>query len=242
VKHIKKGPQPHALIAWQKANVKIPDAEYGTHEFPTAQVKHSLLREQGWICAYTMIRVEEDSSHIEHLKPQTVCRKEGNRAETTAYNNMVACYPREHVAGDPPVPFGAIFRKSAWDAAQFISPLTAGCETAFRFRLNGQIEPVPQSNEKAKWMIKTIALHVDELKDLRRAAIEGMGLSLTSDAPVSPKQARQLLTEVCKPDAHGRFRAYCVALKHAAQEYIELIEKKAKRNRYIRAAQKRRQK
>ena len=51
MKHIKKGPQPQALIAWRTANAAIPDAQYGTHNFPTAEVQQSLLREQGWICA-----------------------------------------------------------------------------------------------------------------------------------------------------------------------------------------------
>ena len=189
-----------------------------------------------------MIRVDEHSSHIEHLKPRTVSRAKKNLAETATYDNMVACYPRAHVASDPLVAFGAIFRESVWNADQFISPLTASCETAYRFRMNGEIEPVPQSNSKAKWMISTLALDAQELKDLRRSAIEAMGLSLTSDAPVSTKQARQLLTEVCKADAQGRFRAYCMTLKHAAQEYIQVIEKKAKRKKHIRAAHKRRQK
>jgi uncharacterized protein (TIGR02646 family) len=235
-------PQPRALIVWRAANAAILDAEYGTHGFPTAEVQQSLLREQGWICAYTMIRVEAGSSHIEHFKPRTVSRAEENLTETAAYDNMVACYLRVHLASNPPVAFGAIFRKSVWDANQFISPLTATCEKAYRFRISGEIEPVPQSNGKAKWMISTLALDAEELSELRRAAIKAMGLSLTSDDPISPKQARQLLTEVCKADGERRFRPYCMALKQAAQEYIQVIEKKAKRKRHIRAAHKRRQK
>jgi uncharacterized protein (TIGR02646 family) len=242
VKQIKKGPQPEALIAWHAANAKFPDAEYGSHQFPTAEVQQALLREQGWICAYTMIRVDERCSHIEHLKPRTVSKAEQKLEETTAYDNMVACYPRIHLAGEPPVSFGAIYRKSVWEADKFISPLTAGCETAYRYRMSGEIEPAPKLNARAIWMISILALDCDELKDLRRSAIEEMGLSLAAEDPLSTKQARQLMNEVCTADRQGRFRPYCVALKHAAQEYIELIEQRAKRKKYIRDAHKRRQK
>ncbi|MBK7994613.1 MAG: hypothetical protein IPK14_14885 [Blastocatellia bacterium] len=53
-------------------------------------VHNSLIKEQGSICCYTGIRISVDSSHIEHLKPQTICV--GN--EDVEYNNLLAAYPR----------------------------------------------------------------------------------------------------------------------------------------------------
>jgi uncharacterized protein (TIGR02646 family) len=242
VKRIRKGQQPHALIRWRATNAAIPDARYGTHRFPTADVHKALIKEQGGICAYTMIRIEENSSHIEHLKPQTVSRTEGKPAETAAYDNMVACYPRVHVSGTPSVAFGAIYRGSKWDVMKFISPLTSACETAFCYRLTGKIEASPKSNGKAKWMISTLKLDAEELDELRLAAIEAMGLSLTAQDAVSLTQAKRLLDSICNIDGAGRFHPYCIAIKHAAIDYIRLVERESKRISRTRAARKRRKK
>jgi uncharacterized protein (TIGR02646 family) len=189
-----------------------------------------------------MISIDASSSHIEHLKPRTVSRAEGNLAETALYNNMVACYPREHVAGDPPVVFGVIYRQSKWDVQKFVSPLSARCETTYMFRGNGAIEPAVESDGKAKWMIDTLALDAEELTDFRCSAIEAIGVSLTSEKPVSAKQTRRILSGICKKDGQGRFYPYCVAIKHAAREYLRVIEKQAKRRKHIRASAKRRRK
>jgi uncharacterized protein (TIGR02646 family) len=230
------------LIVWQKVNAKFADAQYDRYNFPKTAVRQSLLAEQGGICAYTMIRIDDSCCHIEHLKPQKICRDEGNLAQTADYKNMVACYPKEHVAGEPLVPFGAIYRQSKWDSSKFISPLSGNCEAAFQFRMSGEVDARPASNGNAQWMIQTLGLGVRELSALRRAAIEEIGVSLVAEEPLSAREAKQLLANICDGDRQGRFRPYCVAIKHAAEEYLRLLGQKAKRNRYIRASRARRRK
>jgi uncharacterized protein (TIGR02646 family) len=239
VKHIRKRKSPRELEQWRRNNINIVDAQYGTHNFPMAAVRTSLIEEQGGICAYTMIRIEFSSSHTEHLKPQTKSREEGRLAETTDYNNMVACYPHSRVDGEPSIAFGAIYRKSTWDPVKYISPLTASCEAAFKYRPNGDIEASPKSNENAKWMIKALGLGAQELCDLRRSAIENLGLSLAADDPLSALQAKQLLQVICDPDSAGQFRPYCVAIKNAAIEYVQLLEKFRKKRKFIRQSKNR---
>ncbi|MCY2992139.1 MAG: TIGR02646 family protein [Planctomycetota bacterium] len=239
MKHIKKSAPPQQLISWAAANAGLPSLRYGHGGFPHPAVHKSLIAEQGCICAYTMIRIDESTSHVEHLKPQTVSRKEENPSETADYRNIVACYPKQHIAGDPPVKFGAIFRGEAWDPVKFLSPLNAACEARIRFGTDGKVRPWKSTDAGAKWTIGTLALDASSLTEYRRAAIEARGVSLAADEPLTRKEAQRIVAGICTRNTDGRFHPYCVAIKHAAEEYLRLIEKKAKRRNYVRASQKR---
>ena len=111
MKYIRKGARPLALRNWESSNARLPGVQYGSHGFPRADVQGALITEQGSICAYTMIRIGADSSHVEHIKPQTVSHAEGHPEETFDYHNMVACYPGSPKAGDAKVTFGAILSR-----------------------------------------------------------------------------------------------------------------------------------
>ncbi|MCA9062876.1 MAG: hypothetical protein KDA96_07450 [Planctomycetaceae bacterium] len=242
MKHVRKTKPPRPLVKWYKSNANIPDAQYGTHGFPTIAVHEALLAEQGWICAYTMIRVEDSSSHIEHLKPQTVSRNEGAVAETADYSNVVACYPREQVKGAVPISYGAIYRGSQWDEARFISPLSASCEAAYKYGVDGSISPGATALGDPQWMITILGLDSGVLVELRLASIEAFGLSLTAENPASAREARDILAAACKPDRSGRLIPYCMAIKHAAERYLQVLERNANRKKYIRDSKSRRRK
>ena len=100
MKYIRKGPRPLALRNWERSNARLPGVQYGSHGFPIADVQRALVTEQGSICAYTMIRIGIDSSHVEHLKPQALSRSEGRLEETFDYQNIVACYPSAPKPGE----------------------------------------------------------------------------------------------------------------------------------------------
>jgi len=77
MKYIRKGNPPGELEIWFK---KQPIGEDGIRINCTYKdgmrtevkeaIKKRLLRDQGWLCCYTGLRIEMESTHIEHLKPQ----------------------------------------------------------------------------------------------------------------------------------------------------------------------------
>lgn len=84
---IKKHSQPNSLIKYKKSE------KYPTYEtVPTDiknDIKHQLIDEQGYICAYCMKRIQQDdTSTIEHYIPRN--GKYGNPDEQLEYNNLLA--------------------------------------------------------------------------------------------------------------------------------------------------------
>ncbi len=232
MKYIKKGRPPAMLRKWIQANSKLPGAEYGSHKFPKEEVRKALMKEQGSICAYTMLRISNDSSHIEHLKPQSLSRSEGRLEETFDYNNMVACYPATPKPGGAKVTFGAIQREDTWDAIEFLTPLNAGCELRFCYKADGQVQPSKTKDKPAVWTIHILKLNDKKLAEMRRAAIEEWGLSLTANQPVSRTTARRVKANMSCRSRDGLLHPFCVAIAIAAEEYVRLLDKIASKRKH----------
>jgi uncharacterized protein (TIGR02646 family) len=188
-----------------------------------------------------MCRIEIDNSHVEHLKPQTISNEEGNPAETADYRNIVACYPRK-ASGAQKLNFGAIYRADRWDAALFLTPINPACERRIRFHDDGAVQPARSNDDAAVWTIKALGLADPSLTEWRRHAIEGRGLSLTAESPATRGEAARIVATICTRNGDGRFHPYCVAIKHAAEDYLSLLNKRAKKAKRARVAKKRRQK
>src|ERR1017187_10800417 len=108
MRRIIKGEEPAELRLWKEANTDTPQVlTYGN--MPKPQVKLQMLIEQGYLCAYTMQRIESvDDCHIEHVVP----RNQENQPEFTDinYNNLLACEPSDTPGHRPKrgqLPFGA---------------------------------------------------------------------------------------------------------------------------------------
>ena len=78
---------------------RIPDVTYDDNRLPKKKLKESLLKEQGYLCAYCMSRIHENSMKIEHWWPQSpdyeICNispeeKEQERLRSIDYKNMLA--------------------------------------------------------------------------------------------------------------------------------------------------------
>ena len=238
MKYIRKSSRPPELRNWERANAQLPGAHYGSHGFPSADVKRALVKEQGSICAYTMTRIDNESSHVEHLKPQAVSRDEGRLDETFNYHNMVACYPNSPKPGDPIVPYGAIHRGSSWHANNFITPLNSSCERRIRYRLDGHVLPRRSNDTKADWTINMLNLDDATLVEIRRDAIEAWGLSLTAAKPLSRAAAARVIASVARR-SQDMFPPYCVAIRDAADDYIRLLDTASARKKYSRAGKRR---
>jgi uncharacterized protein (TIGR02646 family) len=87
MRHIQKGAEPASWLAYRKT----PNATYKA----TADLRAALLHEQGFLCGYCMKRINHAdervaTTRIEHIKCQTVDRKE-DTSRSLDYNNMILC-------------------------------------------------------------------------------------------------------------------------------------------------------
>ncbi len=232
MKHVKKGSPPQELKDWVRANYNVPDAEFGTHGFPKKETKDALLKEQGNLCPYTMIPLDKSNSHIEHIKPQEESRVSKTLSETWDYNNMLACYPSNDSDAPGRHDFGSLKKDNHWDEAKFLSPLTPSCESRLRFSMDGTVCARNTGDTEATWTIALLGLQEKILEELRRATIDTLGVSATAEARLSRPQAERLIKDIQKRRSDGSFHGYCVAVEHAAKEYIALLDKQEKKRKY----------
>jgi uncharacterized protein (TIGR02646 family) len=190
-------------------------------------VKQRLLQDQGYICCYTGIRVNDARSHIEHLKPQS---RYFDRHEDIDYDNLVAAYPG---ADATQCAYGAHPKADWYDETHFVSPLSPQCEAAFRFNLKGEIQAEP-ANIAAKTTIEWLKLEDAALTEMRQQAIQ----TLLFDAPLSIKQAEELLERMFDRNKKDQFRPFCFVLKQACEEYIKRQKQAQTRKKAIRSQDK----
>lgn len=228
MKRIIKSKPPASLQRWYRRqhgiNCSFKDMPSDVKE----SVKKSLLTEQGCLCCYTGKRVDANSSHIEHLKPQALSRRDGDH-EDVDYNNMLAAYPK----GDkPPCPYGAK-KRGDWYSEDFVHPLRPDCERRFIFKLDGEIAPRDENDFGAAETIRRLRLDHEYLTADRKTAIEEL---LFTDE-VSEAQAKRLQQQIMKRDSKERFIAFCFVLEQACLEYIRRLEKKRARRLAIQQRQ-----
>lgn len=172
--------------SWQQFPLEYPPGS------KTRELRELLVREQGGLCAYTGVGLDDSrlnvrkpslqtpprhdywfKPHIEHLKPQRQCREEleasggivgRDLGDDLNYHNMVAAL---EVAGMEKEHFGASARK---DVPIPVWPTHENCEEQFRFffedgRIRGQGDAASQT-------IKTLRLDHTTLRGWRMAEIE----------------------------------------------------------------------
>lgn len=223
MKWIQKKNEPNELKEWRSRNSNDINFGYSLMRQDHAVVKavtHSLLEEQGWLCAYTGLSIDEGKCHIEHLKPQTHCTP----AETVLYSNIVACYPEPNIGYK--LPYGA-HKKDHWPAPNeqhlFVSPLDPSCQSRFIFTLRGQIKS-KDGDDAAAMTITKLGLDHSELEDKRKAAIQGT-IGLTNN--LSLKDARRRLRKL-KTQQGGKLDEFCFVLVQAVEKHISRLEAIAK--------------
>jgi uncharacterized protein (TIGR02646 family) len=217
---IRKFAQPIELKRWRDAHRKGPNFNYFEMTRDTKvriALVDRLLQEQGGLCAYTGIRVDNnDNFHFEHLKARAHCQN----GEDSSYKNLVACYPKP-ISGVS-YEYGAI-AKGQWpnyaipaQVRLFISPIDRHCITSFIYEDNGAISCDP-TNTAAATTIERLALDHPTLTALRQRAIIGALRPLSK--PLTLLQAQQLKKVVSRPQ-NNRLPAFCFVLDQALTRYI----------------------
>jgi uncharacterized protein (TIGR02646 family) len=236
MKYIRKGARPRAYVNWCQAVADTDNADFREVSGPAKEsLLSALISEQGSLCAYTMRRINQDISHVEHIKPYSACRADEPRTDLD-YGNLVACFPRDGMKVQ--FRYGAQQKADWWEngGADFVSPLHPVCEKRFRFDLEGKIAAVA-GNRAAKTTICVLALCHGSLTDDRKRVIEEFIYGQTGDTPLSLAQATQAGAAVCRRDGDGNFYEFCIAIRHALEEYLRVLRRRAHR---IKAARRRR--
>lgn len=215
MKRVVKTHPPFEFRTWLARNAQF-DHSYRTLVGTDAHaaLKEKLLTEQGNICAYTGIKISDQTSHVEHLKPQNICTED----ESVNYRNMVACHPAD--GGDTSTGYGAPVKAGWWDEALFISPLCEECERRFTFTWNGKIKPNPENDSSAITTIEKLGLDSNELSDLRQARIKSF-FGFTRRAPgLSLAQAETALRDIYQTNGDGQLQPFCFVLKQLLIKYV----------------------
>ena len=167
---IKKSPPPPEHVTWCQSCRLDPNFGYELLPHKSLLIQ-AMLGEQGWLCAYTERRINPNTCHIEHLKPQSLSRHEGAPDETVDYGNMVLCLPSPN---SPKLPYGAQKKDDWHDPALFASPLNPASSSRFRYSSKGKIAASQDGDTAAETTIQKLGLDHADLADLRAAQIAGV--------------------------------------------------------------------
>ncbi len=165
MKHIVKGDEPKELEAWKSLTNDdwIPTYE-DLRRDTKAAVKTALMREQGNICCYCESRLREESSHIEHFRPQS-----DPEVDPLDFGNLL-CSCQGRLKKRDPRHCGNL--KGDWFGPGLISPFSPECEKRFKFLANGTIIPANREDQAAIETIERLGLSLPKLNSKRASAIE----------------------------------------------------------------------
>lgn len=230
MKYIRKSGSPRAYSDWCAVVADTHQADWReVRADEKRQVLARMITDQGGLCAYTMRRIDEDTAHVEHVKPQGRCRHDLPGSDLD-YGNLVACFPREGSCR-----YGAHMKGDWWedDGAQFVSPLHPVCEQVFRFRLDGGIEAIGDRVDAAT-TIKVLGLDDRSLTEDRRRVIDEFIYGRSGSDPMSGAHARRALGRICDRRDDGTFREFCVALGAGLKAYLATLARLQRRRKHLR--------
>jgi uncharacterized protein (TIGR02646 family) len=213
MKYIQKKREPDTLTKWKQKRERIPDWKSFSKSVKDV-VYYSLLEEQGYICCYCGRPIARKQCHIEHFKPKSVYKH-----LTFEYTNLIASCQGEDEER-PRVPIHCGHKKQAWfDEELMISPLDKNCETYFKYSGFGEILPTddPDKQAAAKTTIQKLALDINKLRKLRRAAIDAV---LQATNGLTDEEIQLLAEAYNKRGSDGRYTPFCTAITYILKQYF----------------------
>ncbi|WP_071188519.1 retron system putative HNH endonuclease [Trichormus sp. NMC-1] len=220
------------------------DTNFQAPEKPV--VHDALLIEQGYICCYCGMRIfrtrglrfnsvpirfwiflfdsnclagilflsKSPTSHIEHLRPRS--RYPDLALEYT--NFMASCQGEDEE--EPSIPVHCGHKKKEWyDENLMVSPLEPNCADFFKYPASGEILPTDDLDKKnvAETTIQHLALDINKLRNLRKAAIDAALFNLEY---LSEEEIQQLTLGYELPDSNGQYTPFCSAIIYVLKSYF----------------------
>lgn len=168
MRHIVKGVEPASFSVWKAAHpgAVYKDLNLLVNRSVKADLKRSLLGEQGYICCYCEREIAENTSHIEHFKP-----KDSHLPYTHLqldYANLHACCNLYASSTAPRI--CGVKKDNVYDA-RLISPLEPDCASHFVYAYDGSVAPVA-GDMRAVYTIRLLGLNSAFLQAMRKAVID----------------------------------------------------------------------
>ncbi len=208
MKYIKKGEEPESFKAWKALAKTTPNWGYSYLQNPEKRELHdALLREQGYICCYCGMRITRESSHIEHLKPQSTPDPD----LSVEYTNLLASCQRER---EPRKPIHCGVAKDNWyDENLMVSPLKPNCTDFFIYTDDGQIleTDTPEKKAAATATINRLCLNIPKLIAMRKEVINNLLADIDINE-LTAEEKQKLIQGFEQPDANGQYQEFCGAI------------------------------
>lgn len=188
---IRKGSEPNEWTEYKLT----PGVEFRA----LPELKDSLLKEQGYLCAYCMARIDNDHMKVEHFNPQSLYPD-----DTFAYGNLLACCQGK-TQGEPHCD------TSKGDDEIKLSPLKPSCVDTLSYEFG--TGAIKSSNEDYNHDLDTLKLNAHIIKQNRRAALRAVITALQKKKQRglefnSSTISHQL--KICRSvDEEGKRRPYC---------------------------------
>ncbi|EGQ9185409.1 TPA: retron system putative HNH endonuclease [Vibrio parahaemolyticus] len=212
---IKKTKEPKALEKYRN----IPDSLFDGPNF-TPHVKNilkdSLLKEQGYICAYCMRRIDAKSMKVEHLK----CQDKYKELDLN-YNNLLAsCCGHS----------GTPLRNQTCDSRKGNEEITIDMfgksipfHSHLRFQRNGRICSLNQTFDEE--INEILNLNHTRLVSNRKFVMEGLEQQLSKKKGGRTKaELIVLLSKMCTKDRDGKYIEYYAVLKNYLEKKIARLK------------------
>lgn len=216
MKYITKGEEPESFKIWKALARTTPNWGYSYLQNPEKRELHeALIREQGYICCYCGMRITRESSHIEHLKPQSI----PNPDLTLEYTNLLASCQRER---EPKKPVHCGIAKDDWyDEDLMVSPLKPNCTDFFIYTDDGQILATDAIEKKAAatTTIERLCLNIPKLIAIRKEVIKKLWADIDIDE-LTDEEKQKLIQGFEQPDADGRYEEFCAAIAYILNQYF----------------------
>ncbi len=212
MKYIQKRQEPASFTEWKS---QISEDWQPTWEILRSSEKRdlhdALLREQGYICCYCEMRITQQNSHIEHLKPRT-----NYPTSALDYANLLASCQRERSAVKH-----CAYKKDDWyDEQLMVSPLKPNCADFFRYTEDGRILPTEDASKNAAAVttIDKLGLNADRLVDMRSQAIDDI---LENIDGLTEEEINLLISGFQELDANGQFEEFSGAIAYILKQYSD---------------------
>lgn len=183
---IEKGSEPNAWMRYRLTQ--------GVEFRAIPELKDSLLKEQGYLCAYCMARIDKDHMKVEHFKPQSLYPQ-----DIFSYGNLLACC------------LGKTQGESHCDTSKgnaeiSLSPLSPSCVNTLSYESG--TGAIKSSNEDYNRDLDTLNLNAHIIKRNRLKVLQGVIQALQS-VDFNPGAIRSQLKEWNSVDKEAKRKPYC---------------------------------
>nr|WP_314749911.1 retron system putative HNH endonuclease [uncultured Porphyromonas sp.] len=183
---IKKGSEPNEWTRYRLTS--------GVEFRALPELKDSLLKEQGYLCAYCMARIDKDHMKVEHFNPQSLYPD-----DTFTYRNLLACC------------LGKTEEESHCDTSKGnaeikLSPLEPSCVDTLSYESG--TGAIKSSNESYNKDLDTLNLNALIIKDNRHKALRGV-INALKDVGFKGSAIHRLLDHWTAADKDGKREPYC---------------------------------